>query len=78
MAEVIGSFDFSRERGVDKYPWNEWCDGKIRVIKQGVDFRLGLKAMRSVLGAGGKRKGLLCHTKGNKLTGEITFKMYKP
>jgi len=77
MSKVIESFVFS-SRGVEKYPWDEWCDGKIRVLKMGVDFTVSLKAMRSVLGAGGKRSGLLCRTKGNKATGEITFQMYKP
>ena len=77
MAKTLDSFDFGLPLGVEKYPWNEWCDGNIRVLKMYQDFSVSLKAMRSVLGAGAKRYGMKVRAKGNKKTGEVTFQMYQ-
>lgn len=50
MAEVLKEWDFSRsrERG-SKYPWDEWTNGDIIKVKQGVDFQSKPSSFRSAL-----------------------------
>lgn len=50
MCEVLDKFEF-RGRGeagshaLEKYPWGEWMDGKIRRLTKGKDFDLTVENM---------------------------------
>lgn len=39
------------------YPWEEWGDGKFRVLKQGRDFDVSAQAMRTQIHNRAKREG---------------------
>lgn len=44
MARTLDSFPEAR-RGI--YPWDEWLDGRVRELHQGVDYQKATKSFRS-------------------------------
>ncbi|HET9132391.1 MAG TPA: hypothetical protein VFO86_15655 [Terriglobia bacterium] len=40
MAETIKKHDFPAPRSRQKYPWDEWLNGQIWVLRQGEDFEV--------------------------------------
>lgn len=57
MAERLSSYDFSKRKRATKYPWDEWLDGSVWRITQGVDFTLSLRAMQSSVIIAARRVG---------------------
>lgn len=60
MARVINSVTW-RDRGPLpkqlKYPWDEWCDGKIRILEHTVDFDCAATAIGSQFAARCRERG---------------------
>jgi hypothetical protein len=56
MAKVIKVWP---GRGLDgkEYPWNEWLDGRIWELKQGVDFTCPASTMSCTIRSSASRKG---------------------
>jgi hypothetical protein len=51
MAEEIGDeYDFTvRSTVPTKYPWDEWCNGKVWKVEEGTDFQMAAKSFRNYL-----------------------------
>ncbi len=59
MATTLDEFDFNKNmRGRSQmHPWDEWTDGRIWKITQGIDFSSQINSMRSYLSQKGKVYG---------------------
>lgn len=44
--------------GRQRYPWDEWFDGKVRLLEKGVDFDCSLAGMRSAALSAAKKYGI--------------------
>lgn len=55
MAEALDDYHFT-SRGA-RYPWREWCDGRIWRITQGVDFEVSVETMRDQIYARARLHG---------------------
>jgi hypothetical protein len=61
MARIIEEFPAKWRRR--RYPWDEWLDGKPRVLTQGEDFTVSLVAMQRHFARTAKERGLQGHTR---------------
>jgi hypothetical protein len=61
MARIIEEFPAKWRRR--RYPWDEWLDGKPRVLTQGEDFTVGLVAMQRHFARTAKERDLQGHTR---------------
>ena len=65
MARVLKSHEFGTRGGAAKYPWDEWMDGRIYEIKQGVDFDGKPAPFRAYLYQHAIRNGMKVRTEWN-------------
>jgi hypothetical protein len=61
MARIISEFPVEWRRR--RYPWQEWLDGKARVLTQGEDFTISLVAMQRHFTRTAKEQGLRGQTR---------------
>jgi hypothetical protein len=61
MARIIEEFPAEWRRR--RYPWQDWLDGKPRVLTQGEDFTVSLVAMQRHFVRTAKERGLQGHTR---------------
>lgn len=45
------------------YPWDEWLDGSVWLLKQGEDFQTSVNAFRATAHVAGKRRGVKVATR---------------
>lgn len=63
MARVLKAYTFAVDRPTGKrgrpplYPWDEWTDGRIWKVTEGIDFTTSRNGFRSCLAGHAKRKG---------------------
>jgi hypothetical protein len=56
MAKILKEFpEGIVERG--RYPWDEWLDGQIRLLKQGVDFKCKATSFVCIAHVAAARRG---------------------
>jgi hypothetical protein len=70
MAKIVKEFPAQVRRRESKYPWDQWLDGQVWELAQGVDFQTDANAMRSVVYLAAKRVGVKVRVgvdKGNGL-----------
>lgn len=60
MATKLKAHSFADSGGVKKYP-DEWLNGEIWKLKEGVDYT-NLLVCRQCLMQRAQRRGLICHT----------------
>jgi len=61
MARIIDEFPAEWRRR--RYPWQEWLDGKPRILTLGEDFTVSLVAMQRHFVRTAKERGLQGHTR---------------
>ena len=61
MARTVKTMPASR-RG-QKYPWTEWCDGKIWELTPGEDFECSIDSMRQQAYQAASKMGLSATTR---------------
>src|SRR4249920_2363245 len=61
MARIIEEFPAEWRRR--RYPWQDWLDGKPRVLTQGEDFTVSLVAMQRHFARTAKERGLQGYTR---------------
>ena len=62
MAEILEDHEFSKIGRNDAYPYDEWFDGQIWKLYQGVDFNCTAISMRINLYNAAKRKDVKIRT----------------
>lgn len=63
MAEILEGFDFTKPQRTAKYPYDDWFNGQVWKLKQGVDFDITAKNMQINLYAAASRYDLKLQTK---------------
>jgi hypothetical protein len=59
-----------------KYPWSEWTDGRVWILKQGEDFDVSPLAMRSLIYTRATKNGMSATT---RVRGEeLRFQFHRP
>jgi len=62
MAEVLDNYEFRKAGRNGVYPYEEWFDGQVWKLYQGVDFDCSITSMRVNLYNAAKRKGIKIRT----------------
>jgi len=62
MAEILDDHEFGKRGRSDAYPYDEWFDGQVWKLYQGVDFDCGVISMRVNLYNAAKRNGIKIQT----------------
>lgn len=58
MAEKLNEFPGgNRTKGGGKYPWDEWLDGSVWLLRQGEDFSTSMISFRATASKMAKRNG---------------------
>jgi len=64
MAEIVEDAVWgSSRRSVSRYPWEEWCDGKTRVLIRGEDFSCTVKGMQNTVNVHSFRTATVIRTR---------------
>jgi hypothetical protein len=64
MAEIVEDAVWgSPRRSVGRYPWEEWCDGKTRVLTRGEDFSCTVKSMQNAVNVRAFRTAAVIRTR---------------
>lgn len=67
MAHVIEGLSYDQVLGDRQtrvaYPWDEWFDGKTRVLVRGTDFKVGLDVLQNMLYRSAKKRNVAVKTK---------------
>lgn len=59
MAKQLDEFEFRKSnRGKRIYPWDQWLNGEIWQLQQGVDFEITMKQMRTAAHLAAGRRDL--------------------
>jgi hypothetical protein len=58
MAEILDSFKFEGVGQPSHYRYDEWFDGQIWKLEQGVDFNCQPSSLRQTFYSAARRKGL--------------------
>jgi hypothetical protein len=53
--EILPEFPEARRKG--KYPWDQWLDGQVRVLRRGEHYETTTPSMRAIAGDAAKREG---------------------
>lgn len=61
MAKILRNFNF--DGGGEKYPYDEWFDGRIYQLDRGIDFTVHPNSMRINLYNAAERRGLQVQTR---------------
>jgi hypothetical protein len=56
MPEILDEWP-PEAMGHSKYPWDEWFDGKVRLLVHGKDFKVTPDSFRATCYWAGRRKG---------------------
>ena len=59
MAERLDEFP----SGATKYPWEDWLDGSIWLLRKGVDYDIGTPSMRQAVARAAKASGKQLRTR---------------
>jgi hypothetical protein len=62
MAEVVDSIP-PRKNGKEKYPWEQWFDGRAWRITRGTDFDVEVAVMRQNIWQAARTRGLAVETR---------------
>ncbi len=54
-ARVLPEFPDQRRKG--KYPWDEWLDGQVRLLRKGEQYSTETATMRAVASSAAKKAG---------------------
>lgn len=58
MAERLNEFPGgNRTRGGGKYPWDDWLDGSVWLLRRGEDFSTSILSFRATASTMAKRSG---------------------
>lgn len=57
MAERLDHFDFGPRAGTSQYPWDQWLDGTIWKLAEGVDFQGNRDYFNSLIYRRAKERG---------------------
>jgi len=57
----------------ERYPWNEWTDGRVWTIAEGEDFEIGYKNMQVAIHVHARSNGFKVRTRTDKEKKTITF-----
>ena len=72
MAEIVSDsvWTETRRKSVSKYPWDEWFDGKTRILVQGEDFTVTPASIRNTVSVNAFRRRVGVRTRildGNRV-----------
>ncbi|WML79165.1 hypothetical protein [Streptomyces sp. VNUA74] len=75
MAERItpAEVTFRRPGAPQKYPWEDWTDGSMWHLLQGIDYQTSTKGFRAVVHQAAQRYGLKVHTRETDRGLVVTF-----
>ena len=62
--KILDEFPDPKRRG--KYPWDEWLDGKVRLLRKGDQYTTSTDTMRAVASNAAKKAGKRLRTKVTK------------
>jgi hypothetical protein len=57
---------FPEEKRRSKYDWDEWLDGKVRLLRRGEHYKTSTPTMRAVASSAAKKRDMRLRTKGTK------------
>jgi hypothetical protein len=64
MAEIVSDNVWAETgRSVSKYPWDEWFDGKTRILAQGEDFTVTPASIRNTISVNAFRRRVKVRTR---------------
>jgi hypothetical protein len=63
VAKVVEDFDWGIPGRPAKYPWDEWLDGRIWVLRRGEDFACDVETIRSGAKKRLRKKGMTIRTR---------------
>lgn len=66
MAQRITEWPQWRSKRLSKYPWDDWFNGEMWVLKQGEDFEASPERMRQMIGVTARHRGIKVRTSVNK------------
>jgi hypothetical protein len=69
-------FEFKRNKGSGKYPWNEWLDGDTWELVHGEDFQPDIPYFAQMCYGAATKRGMKCRTKREGDT--LTIQAYIP
>lgn len=79
MAERIESFDFKRQSGGSRYPWEQWLDGSIWRLTERDDFNGAMpKHIGSQIRINANKRGLAVRVSIDAKNGVIVLQAYMP
>lgn len=58
MARMVEQMPGHGNRGRNKYPWDEWLNGKVWLLEQGVDFYISITSMQSSVTNAARSRGI--------------------
>jgi hypothetical protein len=72
MAEIVSDSVWAEtvRKSVSKYPWDEWFDGKTRILVQGEDFTVTPASIRNTITVNAFRRRVAIRTRvldGNRV-----------
>jgi hypothetical protein len=72
MAEIVSDSAWAEttRKSVSKYPWDEWFDGKTRILVQGEDFTVTPASIRNTISVNAFRRRVKVRTRtldGNRV-----------
>ena len=62
MAEILEDHEFGKVGRGDGYPYDQWFDGQVWKLYQGVDFNCNLISMRENLNNAARKRGIKIQT----------------
>ena len=62
MATEIDEFEFAGRGRKARYPWGDWFNGRIWVLRPGEDFAGAPRAFRTTIYGAAKRHGIVVRT----------------
>lgn len=76
--EILDEFPDQKRGG--KYPWNEWLDGQVRMLRKGEQYETTTASMRAIASAAAKKAGKRLRSKEVKdENGEaLVIQVYEP
>lgn len=63
-AKVLAEFPDQKRRS--KYPWEEWLDGRVFLLRKGEQYNTGTETMRAVASSAAKKAGKKLRSKITK------------
>lgn len=76
VASVVKQFDGWSSGNVAKYPWEQWTDGRVWLLKRGEDFKTGLTSFAGACYQRAHRDRRQVRLRKNEAEGTVHLQFY--